>query len=59
MVNSLVNHITKLIHEKFACLFTCGKNEVSIKYFGHLNKSIISHRNMIDSGLILMPKIVR
>ncbi len=23
---------------------------------GHLNKSIISYRNMIDSGLILVPE---
>ena len=27
--------------------------------FGHLNKSIISYRNMIDSGLILVPKFIR
>lgn len=27
--------------------------------FGHLNKSIISCRNMIDCGLILVPKFIR
>lgn len=27
--------------------------------FGHLHKSIISYSNMIDCGLILVPKFIR
>lgn len=32
---------------------------MKITYFGHYHKSIISCRNMIDSGLILVPKYMK
>lgn len=39
-----------ILQKRVRCIYTHKR------FFGHLHKSIISYRNIIDCGLILVPK---